>query len=154
MLKPAPALVKVCRVPGTVCFFAGGTETYGDEREIGPLTYLPVLKRSVQTASLGGATAPPEDRPWQVEIVARFKNPSAVAPIKAVWLDKNDPDAIANKEAILIWDVYTIPTKLVAMRFDLRPEEGFVPGHSYLLRLVQASDSGDATLAEGEVNLD
>jgi hypothetical protein len=40
------------------------------------------------------------------------------------------------------------------MRFELRPEDGFSPGHGYLLRLVQTSKSGDTMLAEGEVNLD
>jgi hypothetical protein len=154
MLKPALALTKVCRVPGTVCAFAGGAETYGDERETAPMTYVPVLKRSVHLASLGALTAPPRDQPWQVEVVARFKAPSAEAPIHVVLLDKADPDAIANKEAVIIWDVDTSPTNLVAMRFDLRPKDGFLPGHGYLLRFVQTSDLGDVTLAEGEVNLD
>jgi len=154
MLKPAPALTKVCRVPGTVCFFAGGPETYGDERETAPMTYLPVLKRSVHVAGLGAVTEPPSDRPWQIEVVARFRTLPAVAPIQVVLLDQADPDAVANKEAVLVWDVYTSPTKLVAMRFDLRPEDGFLPSHSYVLRFVQTSDLGDAILAEGNVNLD
>lgn len=154
VLKPAPALTKVCRAPGTVCFFAGGAETYGDERETAPMMYVPVLKRSVHVASLGAVTAPPKERPWQVEVVARFKTPSTVAPIHVVLLDKDDPDAIVNKEAVIIWDVYTLPTKLVAMRFDVRPEDGFMPGHGYLLRFVQTSDLGDTILAEGEMNLD
>lgn len=154
VLKPAPALTKACRVPGTVCVFAGGAETYGDEREAAPMMYIPVLKRSVHVASLGTVATPPKNRPWQVEVVARFKTPSAVAPIHVVLLDKAEPDAIANKEAVIIWDVYASPTKLMAMRFDLRPEDGFMPGHGYLLRFVQTSDLGDAILAEGEVNLD
>jgi len=154
VLKPATALTKVCRVSGSVCVFAGGSDTYGDERETAPMTNVPVLRRSVHIASLGAVTAPPKDRPWQVEVVARFKNASAVAPIKVVLLDEADPDAIANKEAVIIWDVYSQPTKLMAMRFDLRPEDGFAMGHSYLLRFVQASDLGDETLAEGEVSLD
>ena len=154
VLKPAPALTKVCRIPGTVCSFAGGADTYGDERETSPRTYVPVLKRSVHVASLGAVTAPPKDLPWQVEVIARFKTLSAVAPIQVVVLDKADPDAIANKEAVIIWDVYTSPTKLVAMRFDLRPEDGFLPGHDYLLRFVQTNGHGDEILAEGDVSLD
>jgi hypothetical protein len=154
MLKPAPALAKACRVSGTVCVFAGGSDTYGDQREASPGTSALVLKRSFHVASMAAA-APPANQPWQVEIVARFKEASAVEPINVVLLDKSDPDAIANKEAILIWDVYTLPTKLLAMRFELRPEDGFLPGHSYLLRLVQTtSKSGETILADGEVNLD
>ncbi len=157
MLKPAPVLAKACRAPGAVCVFAGGTDTYSDEREASreasPGTSALVLKRSFHVASMGAA-APPANQPWQVEIVARFKEASAVEPIQVVLLDKSDPDAIANKEAVLIWDVYTLPTKLLAMRFELRPEVGFLPGHSYLLRLVQTNKSGEKILADGEVNLE
>jgi hypothetical protein len=153
LLKPAPALTKACLVPGTVCVFAGGLDTYGDEREVSPGTSLVVLKRSYHVASMGAA-APPANQPWQVEIVARFKAASAAAPINVVLLDKDNPDAITNKEAILIWDVYTPSTKLLAMRFELRPEDGFASGHRYLLRLVQTSKSRETILAEGEVNLD
>lgn len=153
VLKPAPALVKVCRTPGSVCVFSGGPDTYGDAEDISPQLSLPVLRRSYHVASMAAA-APPENRPWQLEIVARFKDPSAVAPINVVVLDKDDPDAIANKEAVMILDVYTQPTKLLAMRFDLRPEDGFVAGHSYLLRLVQTANGQETVLAEGSVNLD
>ena len=153
MLKPAPALARVCRDPGSVCVFAGGADTYGDAEDISPRVLLPVLRRSFHLASMA-AEAPPADRPWQVEIVARFKKPSAEAAINVVVLDKDDPEAIANKEAVMILDVYTQPTKLLAMRFDLRPEDGFVAGHSYLLRLVQTEDGHETVLAEGSVNLD
>ena len=102
------------------CAFAGGVDTYGDERETSPATYVPVLKLT-HVASLGAMTEPDKAQPWQVEVVARFKTPSGIAPIQVVLLDKADPDAIAKKEAIIIWDVYTWPTELVAMRFEVAP---------------------------------
>lgn len=153
VLKPAPALVKVCRTPGSVCVFSGGPDTYGDAEDISPQLSLPVLRRSYRVASMAAA-APPENRPWQIEILARFKAPSIVAPMNLVVLDKADPDAIANKEAVMILDVYSEPTKLLAMRFDLRPEDGFLPGHRYLLRVVQMVAGQETVLAEGSVNLD
>ncbi len=155
VLKPARALTNACRVPGAVCVFAGGADTYGDEREAAPMMHVPVLKRSVEVAGLGAVAAPPKDSPWQVEIVARFKTtPSGAAPIHLVLLDKADPDAIANWKAATIGRIRMAPTKLVAMRFDLRPEDGFMPGHDYLLLFVETGDLGNTILAKGDVNLD
>jgi hypothetical protein len=153
LLKPAAALARACAKPGSVCAFAGGNDTYGDEHEVSPEVSIIVLKRSVRIASMVAA-APPANQPWQVEIVGRFKATTAATPIKVVLLDKHDPDAVDEKRAIATWDVRTPPTKLVAMQLDLRPEDGFVAGHRYLCLLVQTGRAGKSILAHGYINLE
>ncbi len=153
LLKPAAALASACATPGRVCAFAGGNDTYGDEHQTSQEASIIVLKRSFRIASMVAA-APPVNQPWQVEIVARFKATTVSAPIKVVLLDKHDPDAVDEKRAIATWEVRMSPTRLLAMRFDLRPEDGFAPGRRYLLLMVQTSRVGKTILAHGYVNLE
>ena len=46
------------------------------------------------------------------------------------------------------------PGKDLGMRFLLSPEQGFIPSHDYLLRVVQAQDKSEKILAEGEFHLE
>lgn len=151
--KPAAALARACATPGTVCAFAGGNDTYGDEHVISHEESIIVFKRSVLLASMV-PTAPPADQSWQVEIVARFKATTASTPIKVVLLDKHDSNAVDERNALATWDIRTPPTKLLAMRLDLRPEAGFAPGHRYLIYLVQTDRMGKSILAHGYINLE
>jgi hypothetical protein len=40
------------------------------------------------------------------------------------------------------------------MRFVLSPEQGFVPSHSYLLRVIQGQDKSEKILVRGEFHLE
>jgi hypothetical protein len=143
-----------CPQLGSVCVVPGGSATIlgveiSEDRP--PVT---VLARGTQVAAKAGLAAAVADQPWQVEMVARFKERSDSGPIIVAVFDRDDQESIAHKEAKVLWNVSMNPGRDLGMRFLLSPEDGFEPSHTYLLRVVQVQGVRDRVLAEGIVHLE
>jgi hypothetical protein len=143
-----------CARPGLVCLSPGGSATSEgiEVREDAPP--ITVLARGTQVAAVGALQKPAPNQPWQVQMVADFKSRSGDSPIMVVVMDGESPEAVANHEALVLWDVNMKPSNSLGMRFLLSPEQGFQPSRSYLLRVVQGQGKTEKILAEGEFHLE
>src|SRR5512140_1315279 len=120
---------KACPRAGAVCLSPGGGGTSeGAELRVGraPIT---VLARGTQVAGVGAAHVVDVSQPWDVQMVATFARASQDAPIIVAVLDGEDPLALADHDAMAIWDVDMRPGKILGLRFSLSPEQGFQPSH-------------------------
>ena len=115
---------------------------------------ITVLSRGAQVAAVGALHKPDPNQPWQVQMVADFLVRSADGPMIVAVMDGESPEAMANYEALVAWDVNMQPGKSLGMRFLLSPAQGFQPSHTYLLRVVQGQGKSSRTLAEGEFHLE
>ena len=143
-----------CSRPGLVCLSPGGSATSeGVEvrKDARPIT---VLARGAQVAAVGALQKMPPNQPWQVEMVADFKGRSGHGPIIVAVIDGENPEAVENHQALVVWDVDMKPGNTLGMRFLLSPEQEFRPSHSYLLRVVQGQGKAERILAEGEFHLE
>lgn len=143
-----------CSHPGSVCLSPGGSGTSeGVELrdEAPPIT---VMARGSQVAAVGAIHKLLPNQPWHIEMVADFKGRSTDSPIIVAIIDGENPEAVANHDALVVWDVDMKPGKNLGMRFLLLPEQGFQPSHSYLLRVVQGQGKSEKVLAQGEFHLE
>ncbi|HEY5283859.1 MAG TPA: hypothetical protein VIM14_13790 [Polyangia bacterium] len=143
-----------CARPGLVCLSPGGSATSEgvEVREDAPP--ITVLARGAQVAAVGALPKVALNQPWQVQLLADFKSRSADSPIMVAVMDAESPEALANHEALVMWDVNMKPGNSLGMRFLLSPEQGFQPSHSYVLRVVQGQGKSEELLAEGEFHLE
>ena len=143
-----------CPHLGSVCVSPGGSATVVGVEVSEDRPDVTVLARGTQVAAKGGLGTAGTDQPWQVEMVARFRARSDHGPIIVAVFDRDDPESIARKEAMAMWNVSMDPGHDLGMRFLLTSEEGFEPSHTYLLRVVQVEGARDRILAEGTVHLE
>jgi hypothetical protein len=143
-----------CSRPGLVCLSPGGSATSEGIELRETAAPITVLARGPQLAAVGAVHKPDPNQPWQVEMVANFKGRSASGPMIVAILDGENPEALENHQALVVWDVNMKPGGSLGMRFLLTPESGFRPSHSYLLRVVQRQDKIEKLLAEGEFHLE
>jgi hypothetical protein len=160
--KPLPPRVLIptaehrgaCPRPGAICVAPWGGATYLDQHKGSKGERLMVLERGIQLAANMTGTPAGKNQPWQVEMVAHLKAPATGEPIIVAAFDHCDREGIARREALRIWDVATPPTRTLAMRFALEPEDGFRTSHGYLVQVVQLGKRGPRVLAEGDVHLE
>jgi hypothetical protein len=105
-------------------------------------------------AAIGTLHSSLPNQPWQIQMVADFKTRSADSPIIVAIIDGESPEAVADHQALVVWDVNMQPGKSLGMRLLLSPEQGFQPSHSYLLQVVQGQGKPEKILAEGEFHLE
>ena len=100
-----------CSRPGAVCLAPGGSATSEgvEVREDAPP--IMVLARGAQVAAVGALQELALNQPWQVEMVADFKSRSADGPIIVAVMDGESPEAMANHQALVVWDVNMKPGK-------------------------------------------
>jgi hypothetical protein len=87
-------------------------------------------------------------------MVARFRALSERGPIVVGVFDSDNPESIARREPMAMWNVTMSPGRDMGMSFLLSPEEGFEASHTYLVRVVQLQGARDRVLAEGTVHLE
>jgi hypothetical protein len=143
-----------CSHPGSVCFSPGGSGTSEGVELREEATPITVMARGSQLATVGALQKQLPNQPWQIEMVADFKNRSKDSPITVAILDGESAESEASHEALVVWDVTMQPGKTLGMRFVLSPEEGFQPSHSYMLRVVQGEGKSEKILAQGEFHLE
>jgi hypothetical protein len=145
---------RACSHPGSVCFSPGGSGTSEGVELREAASPITVMARGYQIAAVSALQQILPNQPWQIEMVADFKGHSTDSPIIVAIMDGENPEAVANHQALVVWDVGMQPGKNLGMRFLLSPEQGFEPSHSYLLRVVQGEGKPEKILAEGEFHLE
>jgi hypothetical protein len=143
-----------CSHPGSVCLSPGGSGTSEGVEMREDASPITVMARGAQVAGVGALHKLLPNQPWRIEMVADFKSRSTDSPIIVAVIDGENPEAVANHQALAVWDVNMQPGKSLGMRFQLSPEQGFAPSHSYLLRVVQGQGKSEKILAEGEFHLE
>jgi len=143
-----------CPQRGAVCVAAGGSATLVGVELSENQPAVTVLARGTQVAAKGSLGAAGNNQPWQVEMVARFRERSSNGPIIVAVFDREDPESIAQNEAKVLWNVSMSSGRDLGMRFLLSPDDGFEPSHTYLVRVVQTQGVRDRVLAEGNVHLE
>jgi hypothetical protein len=88
----------------------------------------------------------------RMHIVAHLRQPVHGALIVAVF-DRDRPDAIAQKQPLLVWDVSSHGARFLGLRISLGPGNAVAKSHTYLVRVVQVRGK-ERILAEGDVRLD
>lgn len=146
---------KDCPRTGSVCLFGngGGTITGIDVNPtVGIVT---TLARGTQVAGIGATGDMPEADAWHVELLARFRTrATAHEPVIVAVMDYADPDGMARKEATAVWQIDGASAKDLGVRLVLSAADGFLPRHTYLVRMVEGTGAHEKVLAEGNFLLE
>ena len=119
---------------------------------------VPRFSRAASIAASDGtqtvaATTPPEDAPWTLEVTGTLKRPAWAGNALFLFFDLEDPDAIENRQFTALYQAPLKAGPKVAARVSLSPEDGFRPGHTYRIRIVQLINGKEIVLAESDVSL-
>ncbi|HEY5283004.1 MAG TPA: hypothetical protein VIM14_09460 [Polyangia bacterium] len=146
---------KDCPRVGSVCIFANGGGTIAGidvNPTVGIVTTLASGTQVASTARTGTAT---QTDAWHVEMIAKFRTRTTSAePVIVAVMDYLDPDSIVRKEATAVWQIDGAATKNLGMRLVFSAEDGFLPHHTYLIRMVQGDGADEKVLAEGNFMLE
>jgi hypothetical protein len=149
---------KDCARIGTVCLFGNGGSTIAGIDVNPTVGIVTTLARGTQVAAIGGNHQGPADDAedtWRVEMIARFRSRTTLGePIIVAVMDYGDPDGMAKKEATAVWQVDGARAKDLGLRFAFSTEDGFLPRHTYLVRLIQGVGVNEKVLAEGSFLLE
>jgi hypothetical protein len=151
----SPERKKDCSRVGSVCLFANGGGTIAGIDVNPTVGIVTTLARGTQVAAISGSTTLPEADAWNVEMIARFRSRAVAGePVIVAVMDYAYPDSIAKKEAVAIWQIDGAATKDLGMRLAMSSADGFLPRHTYLVRMVQGVGAHEKILAEGNFLLE
>jgi hypothetical protein len=119
---------------------------------------VPRFSRAASVAASDGtqnaaATTPPDDAPWTLELTGTLKRPAWAGNALFLFFDLEDPDAIDNRQFTALYQAPLKAGPKVAARVSLSPEDGFRPGHTYRVRVVQLIGGKEIVLGEADVSL-
>ena len=119
---------------------------------------VPRFSRAASIAASDGtqtaaATTPPEDAPWTLEVTGTLKRAAWAGNALFLFFDLEDPDAIENRQFTALFQAPLKAGPKVAARVSLSPEDGFRPGHTYRVRIVQLINGKEIVLGESDVSL-
>jgi hypothetical protein len=119
---------------------------------------VPRFSRAASIAASDGtqnvsATTPPDDAPWTLEVTGTLKRPAWAGNALFIFFDLEDPDAIENRQFTALFQAPLKAGPKVAARVSLSPEDGFRPGHTYRVRIVQLIGGKEIVLGESDVSL-
>jgi hypothetical protein len=144
-----------CPRTGTVCLFGNGGGTIAGIDVNPTVGIVTTLARGTQVAGMNATAGVPEADVWHVEMLARLRaRATAQEPVIVAVMDYADPDGMARKEATAVWQIDGASAKDIGMRFVLSAEDGFLPRHTYLVRMVQGVGKREKVLAEGNFLLE
>ena len=145
---------KGCVRTGQACFFSdGGNTVIGID--VNPIVgIVTTIGRGTRIAGLVAPIGAIEPEQWRVEMVARLMARTTHDPIIVAVMDYSDPEGMARKEAVAVWEVANgSPAKALGIHFVFSAEDGFQAKHAYLLRVVQGAGDNERILAEGNFEL-
>jgi hypothetical protein len=146
---------KDCARVGSVCLYGNGGGTLAGIDVDPTVGIVTTLARGTQIAAITGTNQVPAADTWNVEMLARFRaRATAGDPIIVAVMDYSDPDGMAKKEATAVWQIDGATAKDLGMRFVLSAQDGFLPRHTYLVRMVQGLGTNEKVLAEGNFLLE
>ena len=119
---------------------------------------VPRFSRAASVAATDGAqtaaaTTPSESAPWTLEIGGTLKHAAWSGNALFLFFDLEDPDAIENRQFTALYQAPLKAGSKLAARVVLSPEDGFRPGHTYRIRVVQLINGKEIVLGESDVSL-
>ncbi len=167
-----PATATPCAQKPGICIFAGARSTITVASSSAAAAAGPADKQSkaaiavprfsraasVASASEGAAeaaaaTTPSESAPWTVELSGLFKRPAWAGNALFLFFDLEDPTSIENRQFTALYQAPLKAGPKLAARLSLSPDDGFRPGHSYRLRIVQLINGREIVLGEADLSL-
>jgi hypothetical protein len=146
---------KDCPRTGSVCLFGNGGGTIAGIDVNPTVGIVTTLARGTQVAGMNAAAGMPEADTWHVEMLARFRaRATAQEPVIVALMDYADPEGMARREATAVWQIDGASAKDLGMNIVLSAEDGFLPRHTYLVRMVQGVGAHEKVLAEGNFLLE
>lgn len=161
---PAVAVLEgsdvACPVKGNLCVRAGAPST----QPVGTLLSATVGAHGLTWDAPRFVRAFPSELsfrsaadavPWTVQVNARLRRPAWAGNSLFILSDAEDPEQAGASG--LVTALYQAPIaageRLIA-KLRLTPDDGFRPGHTYKLRVVQLIDGVELELAAGEFRLE
>ena len=119
---------------------------------------VPRFSRAASVAASDGtqtaaAVTPPEHAPWTLELSGTLKHPAWAGNALFLFFDLEDPESIENRQFTALYQAPLKAGPKLAARVVLSPEDGFRPGHSYRIRVVQLINGKEIVLGESDVSL-
>jgi hypothetical protein len=138
-----------CATRGGLCLKAGDAATV-----LAPGAQIASLRAAAPAPSFARAMARPDDETtWSVEVSARLAPSAWAGNALFILYDAADAPAIAAHETTALYQA-TIPAgSSLRARLALTPDDGFRPGHEYLLCIAQLIDGREVLLAQGTIRL-
>ena len=119
---------------------------------------VPRFSRAASVAASDGtqtaaAVTPPENAAWTLALSGTLKHPAWAGNALFLFFDLEDPDSIENRQFTALYQAPLKAGPKLAARLVLSPEDGFRPGHSYRIRVVQLINAKEIVLGETDVSL-
>ncbi|HXU68248.1 MAG TPA: hypothetical protein VN947_02915 [Polyangia bacterium] len=165
-----PAASTPCPQKPGLCIFAGARSTITvastpvaaaagpADKQSKSAIVVPRFSRAASVAASDGtataaATTPPENSPWTLELTGTLKHTAWAGNALFIFFDLEDPDSIENRQFTALYQAPLKAGPKVAARVSLSPEDGFRPGHTYRIRIVQLISGKEIVLGESDVSL-
>ncbi len=165
-----PATATPCPEKPGICINAGARSTIAvasapvaaaagpADKQSKAAIVVPRFSRAASLAATGGAqtaaaTTPPDDAPWTLELSGTLKRAAWAGNALFLFFDLEDPDAIENRQFTALYQAPLKAGPRLAARVALSPEDGFRPGHTYRIRVVQLIAGKEIVLGESDVSL-
>ena len=95
-----------------------------------------------------------DEVPWTVDINASLRRQAWAGNAVFVITDAEDPaQSVASRVVTAVYQAPVSAGDRIAARLRLSPDEGFRPGHTYRVRIVQIIENGEFELAAGDLHL-
>ena len=165
-----PALSTPCPQKPGLCIVAGARSTISvasapvaaaagpADKQSKAAIVVPRFSRAASVAASDGttnasATTPSENAPWTLELSGTLKRPAWAGNALFIFFDLEDPESIENRQFTALYQAPLKAGPKLGARVSLSPEDGFRPGHSYRIRVVQLINGKEIVLGESDVSL-
>lgn len=161
-----PAAATPCPQKPGLCVFVGSRSTISvasapvaaaagpADKQSKSAIVVPRFSRASSIAATDGSQpAPDEHASWTLEVTGTLKHAAWAGNALFLFFDLEDPDAIENRQFTALYQAPVKAGAKVAARVSLSPEDGFRPGHTYRVRVVQLINGKEIVLGESDVSL-
>jgi hypothetical protein len=136
-----------------ICLQPGARTTVAVATTDKPTEKSPRFERAAQVAAASGAPAHPAAQAWTLDLAARLKRAALAGNTLFVFYDLADPQSVKNHENTALFQAPVKAGRQLAAHLSLSPEDGFQPGHTYRLRIVQLLGGHEVLLQETDFTL-
>jgi phage terminase large subunit-like protein len=163
-----PAAATQCPQKPGICINAGARSTISvasapmaaaagtADKQSKAAIVVPRFSRAASVAASEGsqtATTPADDAPWTLEVTGTLKRAAWAGNALFLFFDLEDPESIENRQFTALFQAPVKAGPKLAARVSLSPEDGFRPGHTYRVRIVQLINGKEIVLGESDVSL-
>lgn len=144
-----------CLDRGAVCFFPGNAATQqsnlGEASESAVIPYAPFVPEFTRLNKREPAKGETND--WVLDVRATLDKKSYSGNAIFLVYDDDQPGVYAEREVTALFQSTISSGMTISARLVFGLEDGFVPRHRYLVRIVQLINGRELVLAEGRVKL-